>query len=165
VLAAGDPVPAEARVWTAPGEAATSVGAVIAGELRSLLCFYPYDWSPVCRNELRLLRERRDDLAAAEISPYGISLDSPWSHRAWAEALGLGDGVPLLSDALHEAARGFGVLREDADPPAAHRSVFLVSAGVVRAAWLLGDELPDVDVILGAARDEGERCRGQKSGP
>ena len=102
-----------------------------------------------------LLRDRRDDLQAAGIRPFGISRDSVWSHRAWAEALGLGDAVPLLSDWNGEATRGFGISRERsgmADVPA--RSAFLIEDGsTIREAWELGRELPDVDaVIAGASR-------------
>ena len=85
------------------------------------------------------------------MAPFGISLDSAWSHRAWAESLGLGDTVPLLSDALTEAARGFGVLAEGSGPPKAVRSAFLIRDGTVVRSWLLGGELPDVDAIVDAA--------------
>jgi peroxiredoxin len=82
---------------------------------------------------------------------YGISLDSPWSHRAWAEALVL-DGMPLLSDALGEAAAAFGVLSDSQGVPKANRSVFLVRDGRVEASWLLDAPAPDVDAILAVAR-------------
>ena len=57
-----------------------------------------------------LLRDRSDDLAAAGIRAFGISRDSPWSHRAWKEALGV--DVPLLSDWNGEATRAFDVSLE-----------------------------------------------------
>ncbi len=44
MLAAGAPIPA-ARVWRAPGEPEQLADA-IAGDGCSLLCFYPFDWSP-----------------------------------------------------------------------------------------------------------------------
>ena len=82
---------------------------------------------------------------------FGISRDSPWSHRAWAEALGV--DVPLLSDWSGEATRAFGVAVEPvgmADVPM--RSAFLIEDGeTIRAAWMLGRELPDVDAVIAAA--------------
>ena len=81
---------------------------------------------------------------------FGISRDSPWSHDAWATALGT--DVPLLSDWNGEAARGFGVafeLHEMAD--VAGRSAFLIEGDTVRAAWMLGSELPDVDAVIASA--------------
>lgn len=83
--------------------------------------------------------------------PFGISRDSPWSHASWAMTLGV-DGVPLLSDWNGEATRGFGVafeLQEMADVSA--RSAFLIEGDTVRASWLLGSELPDVDAVIAAA--------------
>jgi peroxiredoxin len=99
-----------------------------------------------------LLRDRGDDLTAAGIRPYGLSRDSPWSRRAWAEALGLGDSVTLLSDWNGAAARGFDVAAEHSGmTDVATRSAFLVEGDTVRAAWMLGRELPDVDAVIAAA--------------
>jgi peroxiredoxin len=64
----------------------------------------------------------------------------------------LGVDVPLLSDWNGEATRGFGVALEPfdmVDVPA--RSAFLIAGDTVRAAWMLGAELPDVDAIVAAA--------------
>lgn len=82
--------------------------------------------------------------------PFGISRDSPWSHRAWSEALGI--DVPLLSDWNGEAVRGFGVaidLREMTD--VALRSAFLVRGDEIHESWALGRDLPDVDAVIAAA--------------
>jgi peroxiredoxin len=91
------------------------------------------------------------------VRPFGISLDAPWSHRAWAEALGVAS-VPLLSDARAEAAAAFGVLGESHGVPRAARSAFLVADSVVVASWLLTGELPDIDAIVAAAATAGSRA-------
>lgn len=83
------------------------------------------------------------------IRPFAISRDSPWSHRAWAEALGV--DLPLLSDWEGEAARAFGVETKAWGMPVAARSAFLLAADTVVAAWMLGSELPDVDAVIAAA--------------
>ena len=98
-----------------------------------------------------LLRDRRDDLAAAGIRAVAISRDSPWSHRSWAEALGVHDAVATLSDWEGEATRGFDVELELHGMRVAARSAFLVRDGTVLAAWMLGTELPDVDAVIAAA--------------
>jgi peroxiredoxin len=85
------------------------------------------------------------------IRAFGVSLDGPWSQRAFAEALGLGKTVTLLSDRLGEASRAFGVLSEWNGLPRAERSAFLVRGDTVVASWSLGSELPDVDAILASA--------------
>ena len=62
------------------------------------------------------------------------------------------EGVPLLSDWNGEAARGFGVAVElDDMSDVAARSAFLIADGTVRAAWMLGSDLPDLDAIIAAA--------------
>jgi peroxiredoxin len=85
------------------------------------------------------------------VRPFAISLDTAWSQRAFAESLGVGEAVTMLSDRTGAAARGFGVLAEVDGLPRAERSVFLVRERRVVAAWLLGRELPDVDAIIAAA--------------
>jgi len=85
------------------------------------------------------------------IRPVAISRDSPFSHRSWAESLGLGEDVQLLSDPEGEVSRAFGVETEIQGLCVAARSAFLLEAGTVRAAWMLGSELPDVDAVIAAA--------------
>ncbi len=150
MLEPGDPLPV-ATVWRDPLDAPVALAEAIAGDGHALLCFYPFDWSPTCTSELRALHERRDDLAAAGVRPFGLSLDSPWSQRAFAASLGVGSTVPLLSDRLAEAATGFGVLGEFNGMIRADRSAFLVSGDTVVASWMLGNELPDADAIVAAA--------------
>ena len=97
-----------------------------------------------------LLRDRGDDLAAAGIRPVGISRDSPWSHVSWAMTLGV-DNVPLVSDWNGDATRGFGVQFELQGMKAvAARSAFLIEGDTVRASWMLGREMPDVDAVIAA---------------
>ena len=150
MLEAGDEIP-DARVWTAPRDGPVSLADALAGEDAVLLCFYPFDWSTTCTNELFLLRNRLSDLEGAGVRPVGISRDSPWSHAAWTTALGV-EGVPLISDWNGEATRGFGVARETdgmVDVPA--RCAFLIEGDTVRAAWQLGSDLPNIDAVIAAA--------------
>ena len=98
-----------------------------------------------------LLRDRGADLAAVGLRPFGISRDSPWSHASWAMTLGV-DNVPLLSDWSGEATRGFGVQFDlQGMQDVAARSAFLIEGDTVRASWMLGKEMPDVDAVIAAA--------------
>ncbi len=98
-----------------------------------------------------LLRDRSDDLAAAGVRPFAISRDSPWSHRSWAQTLGV--DVPLLSDWNGEAIRAFDVAFEPLGmSDVAIRSAFLIRDGeTVEVAWMLGGEMLDVDAVIAAA--------------
>ena len=98
-----------------------------------------------------LLRDRGDDLAAAGIRAVAISRDSPWSHRSWAEALGVHDAVPILSDWEGEATGAFDVEIVLDGMHVAARSAFLLRDGTVMAAWMLGSEMPDVDAAIAVA--------------
>ena len=102
---------------------------------------------------MTLLRDRRAEFEAAGVRVFGISRDSPWSHRAWREVLEL--DFPLLSDWNGEAVAGFGVAQNyHGMQGVAERTAFLVDAGgTVRRAWRYGSsEVPDVDELLSAAR-------------
>ena len=52
-----------------------------------VLAFYPADWSPVCKNEFALFQEALDEIHAYNAEIVGISVDSHYSHRAWADHL------------------------------------------------------------------------------
>ena len=101
---------------------------------------------------MHLLRDRRDDLEALGVSPFGISRDSPWSHVAWREALDV--DVPLLSDWNGEAVEAFGVARDYRGmTDVATRSAFLVD-GDRTVRWRRAyetSELPDIDEIIDAS--------------
>jgi glutaredoxin-dependent peroxiredoxin len=102
---------------------------------------------------LELLRDRRAELQGAGVEPFAISRDSPYTHVAWMQALDL--DFPLLSDWNAEAMHGFGVAYEhNGMRDVSRRSAFLVGVdGVVRGAWAYEpSELPDVDVLIAAAR-------------
>jgi peroxiredoxin len=102
---------------------------------------------------LELLRDRRAELQGAGVEPFAISRDSPYTHVAWMQALDL--DFPLLSDWNAEATHGFGVAYEhNGMRDVSRRSAFLVGVdGVVRGAWAYEpSELPDVDVLIAAAR-------------
>ena len=99
---------------------------------------------------MELLRDRRPELEAANVRAFGISRDSPWTHIAWKQALDL--DFPLLSDWNGDATRGFGVSFDlQGMEGVAARSAFLIEGDTVRASWMLGREMPDVDAVIAAA--------------
>jgi thioredoxin-dependent peroxiredoxin len=78
---------------------------------KTVLYFYPADDTPGCTKEACAFRDRMDDYAQAEIQVYGVSLDSPESHRAFREKYNL--NFPLLTDEGGRASEALGVLREN----------------------------------------------------
>ncbi len=77
-----------------------------------VLVFYPLDWSPGCSQQLDLYQQEIDEFEARDAQVLGISVDSIYSHGAWAATRGL--SIPLLSD-FHpkgEVARRYHVWRD-----------------------------------------------------
>jgi len=61
-----------------------------------VLAFYPLDFSPVCTNEHACVRDDLSQFQSLNAQVFGISVDSVWAHKAFAEKLGL--KYPLLAD-------------------------------------------------------------------
>ena len=93
----------------------------LAGQ-KTVLYFYPKDDTPGCTKEACAFRDRMDDYRGAGIQVYGVSLDSPESHRRFREKYNL--NFPLLTDEEGRAAEALGVLRENREM--ANRVTFLL---------------------------------------
>ena len=50
---------------------------------RTVLVFYPLDFSPVCTDQLNVYNEVLADLEAAGVQLYGVSVDSAYAHKAF----------------------------------------------------------------------------------
>jgi peroxiredoxin len=77
-----------------------------------VLCFYPLDWSPGCSQQLDVYQQELDEFERRGAQVLGISVDSVYSHGAWAAVRGI--TFPLLSDFAPkgEVARRYGIWRE-----------------------------------------------------
>ena len=101
--------------------------ADLAGQ-KTVLYFYPKDDTPGCTAEACSFRDRMSDYEQAGIKVYGVSLDSPESHRRFREKHVL--NFPLLTDENGQAAEAIGSF---CDRSAANRRVtfLLDSTGTV----------------------------------
>lgn len=90
---------------------------------KTVLYFYPKDDSPGCSKEACAFRDRMEDYRREGIGVYGVSIDSPESHRQFREKYRL--NFPLLTDEGGEAAAELGVLN---DRGHAKRTTFLLGA-------------------------------------
>ena len=75
---------------------------------KTVLYFYPKDNTPGCTKEACAFRDRMDDYKRAGIEVYGVSLDSPESHRQFSAEHNL--NFPLLTDEGGRASETLGVL-------------------------------------------------------
>ena len=83
------------------------------GKKNVLLLFYPLDFSPTCSRETRAAGEILPDQQSRDVEVLGISVDSLWSHKAFAPQNGI--TYPLLAD-FHpkgEVSRKYGVYLDD----------------------------------------------------
>jgi len=66
------------------------------GKKRVVLVFYPLDWSPTCTKEHVCLVNGMKQFDQLDAQVLGLSVDSAWSHKAYAEKMGI--HYPLLAD-------------------------------------------------------------------
>jgi peroxiredoxin len=103
------------------------------GKKNVLLVFYPFAFSGICTGELCQVRDEIADYQNDSVQVLGVSVDTPFSLKAWAEQQGY--TFPLLSDFWPhgEVAKAYGVFNETAGM--AVRGTFLIDkSGVVRFA-------------------------------
>ncbi len=103
------------------------------GKRTVLLVFYPLAFTGVCQGEMCQVRDHLDDFSNDDVQLLTVSVDSPYTHKVWAEREGY--QFPLLSDFWpHGAvASAYGVFNEVAG--IANRGTFLIDRdGTVRFA-------------------------------
>jgi peroxiredoxin len=115
-----------------------------------ILVFYPADWSPVCGDEMVLYNELLPELQRFNATILGISVDSLWSHIAFADDRKL--RFPLLSDFEPKGAvaRSYGAYR--GQDGISERALFVIDAdGKIRWSYLSPiDVNPGAEGVLDA---------------
>lgn len=99
------------------------------------LVFVPLAFSGTCTGELCELRDNLDLFRSADVELIGISVDSKWALRNWAEKEGY--DFTLVADFWPhgEVARAYDVFLDEKG--FANRGTFLVDAeGVIRASFV-----------------------------
>src|ERR1700737_2580531 len=106
--------------------------------------------------ELTEFRSKNDEALANGIGIFGISVDSVYSHQAFAKELG---GLPydLIGDLERKMVTDYGVKRDDVEgySGVARRTIFIIDHdGVVRWTWVTSKEqrLPDSDLGVEEAK-------------
>jgi glutaredoxin-dependent peroxiredoxin len=123
-----------------------------------VLAFFPFAFSGVCDKEMCMFRDGFDNLQRAEAQLVGISVDSTFALKAFAQTYNL--QFPLLSDFNKKITKLYGVLQ---DPwvgfgykGVAKRSVMVVDKrGMLRYRWVTdepSDEPPYGEVMKAAQK-------------
>jgi peroxiredoxin len=111
-----------------------------------VLLFFPLAFTGVCTTEMCTFRDALSEFNDLNARVYGISVDSPFSLKAFAEKNGI--QFPLLSDFNKKASASYGVLREDLIglQGVANRSAFVIDRdGVIRWEWVTPDPKVEPD--------------------
>jgi peroxiredoxin len=123
------------------------------GKKTVVLVFYPLDWSPTCTNEHACFVNDMKRFEELDAQVLGISVDSVWSHKAYAEKMGI--RYPLLADFQPRGAASekFGVYLSDKG--ISGRAIAIVDrAGKV--AWFKQYDIPTVPDIQEVAQALGQ---------
>lgn len=117
-----------------------------------VLAFVPGAFTGTCTTEMCDLRDQMSQFNSLNAEVLGISVDPPFSQKAWADANNL--NFTMLSDFSREATQAYDVAWNNMAGlegyTAANRAVFVVDKdGVVRYKWLAPSpaDLPDYDEI------------------
>ena len=115
-----------------------------------LLLFVPLAFTGVCTEEVCQMSAEVNAYAELGARVMAISVDSPFSLKAWADKEGI--AITLLSDFNKEVSAAYGAQFEDllGFKGVAKRSAFVVDGGgIVRYAWVSDDPkvLPDFAAI------------------
>ena len=112
-----------------------------AGKRNVVLVFYPLDWSPVCTNEHACLVNDMKAFETLDAEVLGVSVDSVWSHKAFADKMGI--KYSLLADFHPKGAMSekYGVYL--GDQGITGRAIVIVGKDG-KVAWLKNYDIPVV---------------------
>ncbi len=148
MLAVGDTAPD--FTLTAQDKSAVTLSEMRGG--RVVLAFYPAAFTGVCTKEMCTFSDGMASLESCGSSVLGISVDSPFSNSAFAEANDI--SFPLLSDVHRETVDAYGIALDDfviSGYTVAQRSIFVVEAdGNIGYAWVADNpgQEPDYEAVM-----------------
>jgi mycoredoxin-dependent peroxiredoxin len=120
-----------------------------AGKKNVVLVFYPLDWSPVCTNEHVCFKNDMKQFEQLDAAVLGVSVDSVWSHKAFAEKMGI--QYSLLADFQPRGAMAekYGVFL--AEKGITGRAIVLINKHG-KVAWLKNYDIPVVPDVQEVAQ-------------
>ena len=110
-----------------------------------LLVFYPLDWSPACSDQLSLYQSELDEFENQDTQVLAISVDSLYSHGAWAAVRGI--TFPLLADfnPKGEVSRLYDVMRSK--DGFSERALYIVDRQGIITYSNVSPQLPHIPYI------------------
>jgi peroxiredoxin len=127
----GLPVGSPAPDFTLPDASGKPVSLSEYRGKNVMLVFYPLDWSPACSDQLSVYQAELEEFEKYNTQVIAVSVDSFYSHGAWAAVRAI--GFPLLADfdPKGEVARRYQVMRSTLG--FSERAIYLIDAqGIIR---------------------------------
>lgn len=152
MIEAGQPAPQ----FSLPDQDGHSVSLSDYAGTKLVLVFYPLDFSPTCTDQLSIYQEVLGEIQGHGAAIVGVSVDSFFCHRAFADHLNL--TIPLLAD-FHpkgEMSRAYGTYNEERGTD--RRTLVLVGGdGAVRWTHEASKpgEIPGANLIFDALEAAG----------
>jgi peroxiredoxin len=145
----GLPVGTKAPEFSLPGSDGKNISLVDYQGKNVILAFYPLDWSPACSDQLSLYQSELAEFERANAQLLCISVDSIYSHGAWAEVRGL--TFPLLADfnPKGDVAHRYGIWRETNG--FSERALYVIDTeGIIRYKFISQklDHIPDIYELM-----------------
>jgi len=118
------------------------------GKKNVVLMFYPLDWSPTCTQEHVCFVNDMKKFDTLDAEVLGVSVDSAWSHKAYAEKMGI--KYSLLADFQPRGAVAdkYGVFLPDKGITG--RAIVIVNKDG-RVAWVKNYDIPVVPDVAEVA--------------
>ena len=95
-----------------------------------VLFSHPADFTPVCSTEFAAFARAQRDFAALNTQLIGLSIDSVYSHIAWARSLeqhfGISIDFPVIADLNTAVAQAYGLIHPGASSTATVRAEFVI---------------------------------------
>ena len=116
-----------------------------------LLSWHPAAWTGVCADQMRALEVNFDRFQKLGTVPFGLSVDSAPSKKAWSAVLNI-EKLRLLCDIWPhgQAARDYGIFIEDWGI-SKRVNIIVDENGVIRWAKVYElSELPDIEEVFAA---------------
>ncbi len=115
-------------------EAQTTKGAIRLSEWAKnkwvILFSHPADFTPVCTTEFVQFAKRQNEFEQKDVALLGCSVDSIYSHIAWArniqDKFGVKIGFPIIADLDGKVSRLYGMIHEHSSNTSTVRCVFFI---------------------------------------
>src|SRR3984893_11532878 len=112
-----------------------------AGKKNVVLLFYPLDWSPVCTNEHVCFVNDMKSFENLDAEVLGVSVDSHWSHKAYADKMGIRYSLLADFNPRGATAEKYGVYLPEKGFTG--RAIFIINKQG-KVAWIKNYDIPVV---------------------